>query len=321
MDQPIQPLTTPQEPHSPVPPQTPVSPQVPVPPQLPIPLQTPALATSTTDVKKGTSKVTWGITIISAISLTLTLLGYGVSLAVETTFGIPHETVYASVTDLIGLSLYAVIPALMGLGKLTWGPLFQQAWPPSLIGAGVCFFMFLCALVFSRYLKDRTGDGMKRFFRVVALPVEQSSTKLLAGKGLIGSILFGGVMFITPFVMVAALMTSIVLISTVPMIGMQLGENYLHEFVTAPTACLPVRTRTTLMRAWSARQQQKAAPASAATCVTLLKDKDRVASGRVIVSTSTTILLFEPVSGSTRRVPINLLTVVPIDTVPPGSTP
>jgi len=76
------------------------------------------------------SGVTWGITIISLMTLILTSLGYGVSLGVETVFGLPHESVYTSVLDLIGLSVYALITLILRLGEITWQTLFEQNWLP-----------------------------------------------------------------------------------------------------------------------------------------------------------------------------------------------
>jgi hypothetical protein len=266
--------------------------------------------------EKGGTGVTWGITIISSVSLFLTLLGYGVSLAVETRFGMPHQTVYSSVLDLVGLSVYAVLSLVLRLGEVSWLPLFEQAWLPALLAA-TGMFLLVCCMVFLRVRQARSRAGTNRFWRYFGTPTEHDSTGQLLGKGAIGSGMFGGLVFITPFLIAGALLVSMVLISVVPMFGMQLGEHYFRKFVVTPTTCEPVTSQAMRLKAWSTPQKEKAAAATA-NCVALYKDETQVASGRVVVSTSSAIVLFDPTSGAVRRVPIGELTVQPIGAIQVG---
>ena len=268
---------------------------------------------------KGSSGITWGITIISAVSLILTLLGYGVALAVEIMFGMPHETVYSSVLDLIGLSVYAINSVLLRLGEITWQPLFDKAWPAGL-GAAACMFAFLSFLALLHVHRGRVRGRTPRFWRYFKPPTAQDSGRQLLGKSAVFSSLFGGIVFATPFFIVSAVMVIMVLISIIPVLGLKLGQHYLREFVVTPLACVPVVPRQAMLQAPSSLK--KTAPTlPAANCVTLLKDGTPVASGRVVVSTSTAIVLFEPDSGSVRRVPVGELTVLPTGTLPPASKP
>lgn len=269
--------------------------------------------------EKGHSSVTWGITIISAVTLILTLLGYGVALAVETTFGLPHQTVYASALDLIGLSVYAMISLVQGFGEVAWLPLLQQTWPLALIGAaGV--FMAACFAVFLKARAREDRSSAHGFWAYFSAPTPHDSTRKLLGKGAIGSGLFGAVTMITPFLLVGAVMLTAVLISIVPIFGMQLGGQYLHKYVVSPTACAPPQSRSALLQARTHAREKKAAAAPApvtatATCVTVYRDDKQVASGRLVVATSSAVILFEPVSGAVHRVPIGDATVLPVDVV------
>ena len=280
---------------------------------------TSAAPARTTAQDKGGSGVTWGITIISAVTLILTLLGYGVSLAVEIMFGMPHETVYSSVLDLIGLSVYAINSVLLRLGEITWQPLFDMAWPTGL-GAATCMFVFLSLLAFLHTHRARMRGRMPRFLRYFQPPMAQDPARELLGKSAVFSSVFGGIIFATPFFIVSAVMVIMVMISIIPMLGMKLGQHYLREFVVTPMACVPVVSRQAMLQASSS--PKKTVPTlPAANCVTLLKDGAPVASGRVVVSTSTAIVLFEPDSGSVRRVPVGELTVMPTGALPPVSRP
>jgi hypothetical protein len=182
-------------------------------------------------------------------------------------------------------------------------------------------FLLISCMIYFRDRPGSTGTGTNRLWPRAWLPLNQNSTRQLLGKNFIGSLLFGGVALITPFLMVGALMVSVVLIAIVPMLGMPLGQNYFQKFVVAPTNCVPVRTRDTLMKTWSAPQVKNDPALSASNCVTLFKDGESVASGRVIVATSNAIVLFDPASGDVRRVPIGELTVLPINSVQVANKP
>jgi hypothetical protein len=275
---------------------------------------TAAPAHATAKNKSG-SGVTWGITIISAVSLILTLLGYGVALSVDMMFGMPHETIYASVLDLIGLSVYAINSMLLRLGGIAWYPLFDKVWPIGLIAmAGM--FVFLCFMVCLYSWQDRIGGRMQHFWRYFKPPTAQDSRRQMLAKSAVFSTLFGGTVFATPFLIVSVVMVVMVLISIIPIIGLKLGQQYLQEFVVTPVACVPVISRQAMLQALSSPPNKTAPTLSAASCVTLLKDGAAVASGRVVVATSTAIILFEPNNGSVRRVAVGELTVLPVGTLP-----
>jgi len=273
-----------------------------------------------TDKVKTRSSVAWGITVISLVSLVLTLLGFGVALAIESDFGVPHETVYSSVFDLIGLSVYALLSLVMGLGKITWGPLLEQAWPPALLVAVGTFSCISC-LAYLKGQSSRIQTMRRRLRRYFGQPTPNDSTIDLLRKGAGVSGLFGGIVLITPFLLIAALIIITVLISIVPMFGMQAGKSYFRKYVVTPTVCAPVKSRSAMMQDGSKPEKKGASPVSPATCVALLKDETQVAIGRVVVSTTGAIVLFEPFSGAVRRIPTNELTVVPVSDIAHASQP
>ena len=266
-------------------------------------------------VEKASNSITWGITIISAISLTLTLLGYGVAMAVETTFGIPHQTVYTSVLDLLGLSVYAMISAVLEIDEIKWQSMLEQTWPLGLV-ATTGMFIFICVLLYSGTRQAKTLIGANSFWRYFWRPTKHDSSGRLLAKGMIESSLFGGFIFISPFWLAGVLIFTVILISSVPMLGMQLGTLYFRKFVISPATCEPVRAHAALLQMLSAPRKKTVPVISTANCVALFKDETRVAIGRVVVSTPAAIVLFEPVSGSARRVPIGELTVQVVDHVP-----
>jgi hypothetical protein len=271
-------------------------------------------------VKKASNSITWGITIISAISLTLTLLGYGVAMAVETTFGIPHQTVYTSVLDLLGLSVYAMISVVLGIDAIKWQPMLEQAWPIGLV-ATAGMFIFICGPLYSRTRQAKTLMGPNSFWRYFWRPTKHDSSGRLLAKEVIKSGLLGGFIFISPLLVAGGLLFTVILISIVPIFGIQLGTLYFRKFVISPATCEPVRAHAALLQVLSTPRKKNVPVISTANCVALFKDATRVAIGRVVVSTPAAIVLFEPVSGSTQRVPIGELTVQVVDHVPAINRP
>lgn len=180
---------------------------------------------NTNAVKKARNSITWGITIISAISLTLTLLGYGVT-------------------------VYAMISLVLGIDEIKWQPMLEQAWQLSLV-ATAGMFIFICGMLYSRTRQAKTLIGPNSFWRYFWRPTKHGSSGRLLAKGVIESGLFGGFIFISPFLVAGVLTSTVILISIVP---------------------IP-------------------------------------------------IVLFEPVSGSARRVPIGELTVQAVDHVPAINPP
>lgn len=271
-------------------------------------------------VKKASNSITWGITIISAISLTLTLLGYGVAMAVETTFGIPHQTVYTSVLDLLGLSVYAMISVVLGIDAIKWQPMLEQAWPIGLV-ATAGMFIFICGPLYSATRQAKTLMGPNSFWRYFWRPTKHDSSGRLLAKEVIKSGLLGGFIFISPLLVAGGLLFTVILISIVPIFGIQLGTLYFRKFVISPATCEPVRAHAALLQVLSTPRKKNVPVISTANCVALFKDATRVAIGRVVVSTPAAIVLFEPVSGSTQRVPIGELTVQVVDHVPAINRP
>lgn len=264
--------------------------------------------------EKTSVSVTWGLTIISFISLMLTLLGYGVAMAVETTFGVPHQVVYSSVLDLMGLSVYALISLILGIGEIRWLSIFKQLWQPILFMAA-CMFCFASCVIYLRIHQGQSLAHINCLWHYFRPTIEYDSIGKSLIKGVMGSSLFGGFILTLPFLFIGALLFILLLISTVPILGSQLGAQYFWKFVITPSTCEPIRSKAALEQVLSTPRKKTAAAVSTANCVALLKDASQVAIGRVVVSTPAAIVLFEPDSGSIWRVPIGDLTVQPVDSI------
>jgi len=230
-------------------------------------------------------------TAVTATSLVLILLGYGVSLALETMFGIPHATLFESSFELIDLASVAVmqsLPAIVeALGKWsTYVDVFKRA----ISTLGVLFVAWLLFAVLlwwkrSRHVEkpsatDEQPQGKTSFVR----------QQLLAFALILIAPLFSvaGVVFVAGFMAI---------ISIIPAIGLTAATAYINDTVINPEHCNPLV---------SLEQRRKAEPPKSergkfnAQCVRITKDGDPVASGRVVFATSKAIILYRPDGGVSR---------------------
>lgn len=232
-------------------------------------------------------------TAVTATSLVLILLGYGVSLALETMFGIPHATLFESSFELIDLASVAVmqsLPAIVeALGKWsTYVDVFKRA-ISTLVVLFVAWLLFAVLLWWkrSRHVEkpsatDEQPQGKTSFVR----------QQLLA----FAFIVIAPLLSVAGVVFVAGFMT---IISIIPAIGLTAATAYINDTVINPEHCNPLV---------SLEQRRKAEPAKSesergkfnAQCVRITKDGDPVASGRVVFATSKAIILYRPDGGVSR---------------------
>lgn len=100
-------------------------------------------------VKEKKKEISWfavAASLVSIVTVTLALLGYGVSLAAENLFGIPHAAMFNSAFELIDLTSVAVlqiIPAIdQALSKWTfYVNLYRAQWPTIILAVAAVLLM------------------------------------------------------------------------------------------------------------------------------------------------------------------------------------
>src|ERR1035437_6544388 len=111
------------------------------------------------------SKTNWlaiAAAVASFTTATLVLLGYGVSLAAETLFGIPHAAVFDSTFELMDLASVAIlelIPALTdSLGQLAF---YTSLYKTRGIIIGLCAAGWLVVAVVGYFWMPKTSNEIK----------------------------------------------------------------------------------------------------------------------------------------------------------------
>lgn len=239
------------------------------------------------------------LSVASLLTIILASLGYGVALAVETEFGLPHATVFTSAFELIDLSSVAIMTVInTGITDI-WSldgflKVASKLWIVAIIL--FCFWALLLLSVrdwqwpskkFTILRRDRTWfrtptrkDSRTQFFQSFVWPA-------------VGTLMA----FALIWLVWAALFATPVLLAIAPSFGYTLGKKHIEEWVIGAEMCTPLSTRET-------RQKMKPVPQKAlrrVDCVALSKEGKSIADGVVVLATSSAIVLYNPTTGAARR--------------------
>lgn len=261
--------------------------------------------------------------IVASLTLILVLLGFGVSLAVESKLALPHSSLYESSIELLDLGSVAVVSILPKLfsqfGELaTYLRMIADVWKT--LWVFLAIYAVGVPLVF--YLKYVKKIDFK-------LKKDQIKGRLAASdaKGfwvkacLVFALLLASSLL--PIVVYFGLVVSLALVSMVPMIGWVAGLAYIDQVAIHDHACSPLPS---LQYYEAQKSVQNAKKPDARTtqpdtvqCVQILKDDNVLASGRLVLSTSKAVVLYLP-DGIARRVPIGDSVIEVIDKLPVKDT-
>ena len=242
-------------------------------------------------------------TMASSIALILTLLGCGVSYSVESTFGLPHASVFESALDLTDLSGYSIAQLLNhGYSMLfdwsLYSSMYARSWPMILIGVSCALLLAAIAWWWGHRPQRPTSKKPKK----IAAPVHKPATEMHRFAVALAACF--PLMPIIAAAMIAVVCALCVLVAFAPMIGMVTGDSYIKEWVIEPEICVPLLSREKRLQTSSPKDGSTKHP-KASACVVVSKDNVEIARGRVILMTTKSAALFNPTTGAVRRVPID----------------
>lgn len=267
----------------------------------------------------GTKALTIFLSLSSAAVIVLALLGYGVALSADEGFGIPHAVLFNSTSDLLTLGGWAVLHMLTYLRNLSeWAfyvSLWEKTWPVTKMAlalASILFAVGVAALGVQHaqrwsWLKMRAAQtaylvaAHGRFARFVAFPF----------------VTLGCIFIAVPLLALASLFGLAVLayfLSIIPIAGLNAGTGHIRDWVVGPEICMPVRKRETRMQIQPPQQTDVSkAKSKAATCVAVKKEEGKEHRGRVVFATFNAVVLYDPGTGSVRRVSTDGASIEVID--------
>lgn len=281
-------------------------------------------------------------------TLAFVLLGYGYALAIETSFGVSAGLLASSLTDHLQLSAHAFVHLLNEISRIahdwhTYTRLYAEAELFLWIGPGLWMLIFGVYLPrafwqrglfrlqhllasYARIYKQTEPACIKPIRQLALAPLIRaghvaSGTLRLARK--LPPVVFGALASLLailgwPLVFSGLGMATIFLLGLVyswfPLIGYNVGQSALNQWVVKPEQCIPTRSRDQrLLDMLPKPKEQRSTPG--VTCVSVEKDGKEIARGRLVVATEHWALLFDPVSGEAHRVPVSDAVITPVDSL------
>lgn len=237
---------------------------------------------------------------VLAGAVTLSLLGYGTALAIESRFGIPAELTYNSPLDLLHLSSHALFGWIEVVTKVHETENFR--WSAYLaIGVGLVAALVTIAIrepkvrQQARKVGDATGRALARPPCAAAL---RSVLQWFRGQAL--SFFLLAVCAAMPWLIVVLMGAVIFAFAIVPVFGYEGATRQFDTWIISAEHCSPIRSRNDRLNPFSIHSAPSSQEVEAKTtpCLSIWKDGTLLAQGRHITSTDSTVILFDPVSGN-----------------------
>lgn len=268
---------------------------------------------------KGISWLALAGMLFAALSVVALLLGFGVTLAVEVVFGMPHAAVFESTAELLDLSSTALMEIIPTIVKFILEPQsYIRLYEENLLslmaisGSTVLVIFFIGLMKFGKPWRSIKFPEIRKPQFLGVLAIHSNDGKTSFGKFLVASFAAIILPFFTPLLavaLVAIVLYLSIFFAMVPLIGMNSGVSYIEKWVLEPQSCHSTQSPADILKGLRERRNHKASlpdtsnPSSkAATCVAVRKDKEEIARGRVVLHTSKAVLLLAK-DGQVRRVP------------------
>lgn len=233
-------------------------------------------------------------------AVTLSLLGYGVALAIESTFGIPRDMSYSSPLGLLHLASYAIGGWIDCLGPLVESEKFQRF---ALVMAGFGIILTIPFLVY-RYRVEKRKKGLVRGYGLKRRFSQNIFARFFSGFGrwfarerlyLLPFFAFAS----GPWLVVGAFTLLSLIFAFLPLIGQGMAARYFYSWTISADYCTPISSRADWLDRKNLDESGDVGErVKVTTCLSLWRGDSFVAEGRHVASTDKNIILFDPMSGS-----------------------
>lgn len=254
------------------------------------------------------------LTGLSVIGALLTLIGYGVALSLNNAFTMPGESLFTSPFDLIELSAWAINAAIAKTPNdfsysKSYIDLIQLISPyATLVFIGLSIGAL--SVKYSNKVPEKIKISPLWVRTLISRPSISNSVTILLSK----SALFTMALLLTfPLLVFFTGMTIICIFMTLifaPLLGMQFGADHIAEYVVSPKSCYSNKNREARI---SLKKNGTPSQEKFATCVIITRNEKNIEKGRVVFTTSSAIILWNPVTGTTHRIPTRNIEIQVVD--------
>ncbi len=253
--------------------------------------------------------------IITVSGLALYLLGYGVALSIEDSLNIPSGTVISSSFELLQLATWAVVHLLTNLNAVIKKSQLLSTFGYELLKISVLLALSFFALttlikVSPAWSRIWIRNQLKI---LVAKPTPADPWSATFSRSVAVLLAFPAAAALGVVLWVAALIVGIVVLTTLPIIGMSAGNAHIAKYVVEPKQCTPLKSQLVRTAGKKVSNQEVYAD-----CVEVVHDGKPITKGRVVFGLSEAIVLYAPDTGAVQRVPVKdniIQSISKLDTV------
>lgn len=274
---------------------------------------------SAVNFAKSSSWLALLISIASVAGIALALLGYGVAIAVQAKFGLPHSMTFSSSLELFNLGCWAVAQVLISTYEgAAWLKAIREIWSASwpftlaivgllliggiLLWGALVSFKKLSALISVPVARLTDGKSVMDFLR----------DHRFAGKIAAFATISVGIIAGLPLMMALGLIGLVflcALLALIPQVGLTVGKVHIDDWVIRPTVCMGLEARDARMDKSVTKPKVGAPVIYGANCIAIVRAKEEVDRGRVVFATPNAVILYDPRTGDVRRVSVDGATV------------
>lgn len=261
-----------------------------------------------TERTKQQQVITALVSSITVLAVVFSLLGYGAACAIETVFGIPRDLAYDSALDLLHLSSHAIS------GQFSLKDMFSPSnerfrhlvYGFALVGILLTVLTVLVRALFAR--ADSQDSATRTVCQFSIRYCSSAKARAIAFLGKHRHSFWPLCLIFVPWVMYLVVFLAAV-VSIVPVWGWTVASRDFTQWIVDADYCTPTPTREDRMALskkdgnGSSSGDMNGAKPTVTPCVAIIKDGARLAQGRHITSTSTHVILFDPITGKGRVIP------------------
>ena len=241
--------------------------------------------------------------LVSFVTATLVLLGYGVSLAAESLFGIPHAAVFDSTFELMDLASVAILEIFPTLSdSLSQWALYVRFYKELGFTIGSFAAVWVVVAVVGRFWQPKRSNEPKpvKTKKPERLYWRRTSKQYWLGHALIVVSIAISPLF--SLLGVIAIVVILTVLAIVPIIGMNAGTAHINKWVIAPEHCMPTVSLESRRQQLAVKRDPSEKKTRVVYCVAVKKGGGVIALGRVVFYTSKAVVLLED-NGRAQRVP------------------
>jgi hypothetical protein len=246
---------------------------------------------------------------IALVSVLASMFGYGVVFGIVQRFGQSQETFVNSPFDLVAMVWPGVLMFMTSLSRvLSWELVvvaYEQAKLPLMVLGAIVFIGMLAFMGLKQKYANPTAiiTGVKKFFQSDRGLLRKAFLSLAASFAAMLAAL--AVQIFSAF----AIVTLFVIAIYIPALGAVSGSAYVEKFVISPSECTPLVRQSTPISNSSRENESKREDKNvdSVSCVLINAvdpSKPFYRAGRLVLASSTAMLLWNAETGTVSRVPL-----------------